>query len=145
MWINKKFVYQVGNNKKVILWCTANRISKITLILIFLCRLLTSGYGHFHFLCLLSSRFNRSLPCPNLPWLCCCFFWFFFVRLFCGHLSLSILFLCARCLYSWCALGLFLAIRCYVCWVLASVYVRATTTYIHRSKDPANVTANSEK
>ena len=30
----------------------------------------------------------------------------------------------ARCLYSWCALGLFLAIRCYVCWVFASVYVR---------------------
>ena len=41
----------------------------------------------------------------------------------CGHLSLSVLFLSARCLYSWCALGLFLAIHCYVCWVLASVYV----------------------
>jgi len=27
--MNKKFVYQVGNNKKVILWCTANQISKI--------------------------------------------------------------------------------------------------------------------
>jgi hypothetical protein len=27
MWMNNKFVYQVGNNKKVILWCTANRIS----------------------------------------------------------------------------------------------------------------------
>jgi len=26
--MNKKFVYQVGNNKKVILWCTANRISR---------------------------------------------------------------------------------------------------------------------
>jgi len=26
MWINKKFVYQVGNNKKVILWCTAKQI-----------------------------------------------------------------------------------------------------------------------
>jgi len=25
--MNKKFVYQVGNNKKVILWCTANQIS----------------------------------------------------------------------------------------------------------------------
>jgi len=23
-----KFVYQVGNNKKVILWCTANQISR---------------------------------------------------------------------------------------------------------------------
>jgi len=50
-------------------------------------------------------------------------FFLFIVRLFCGHLSLSILFLCARCLYSWCDLGLFLAIRCYVCWVLASLYV----------------------
>ena len=25
--MNKKFVYQVGNNKNVILWCTANQIS----------------------------------------------------------------------------------------------------------------------
>ena len=24
--MNKKFVYQVGNNKKVILWCMANQI-----------------------------------------------------------------------------------------------------------------------
>jgi len=28
--MNKKFVYQVGNNKKVILWCTANQIKKNT-------------------------------------------------------------------------------------------------------------------
>ena len=28
MWMNKKFVYQVGNNKKVILWCTAKQISR---------------------------------------------------------------------------------------------------------------------
>jgi len=27
--MNKKFVYQVGNNKKVILWCTANQVSRI--------------------------------------------------------------------------------------------------------------------
>jgi len=40
------------------------------------CRLLTLAYGYFHFLCLLSSRFDRSLPCPNLSWLCCCFFYF---------------------------------------------------------------------
>jgi len=26
--MNKKFVYQVGNNKKVLLWCTANQISR---------------------------------------------------------------------------------------------------------------------
>jgi len=26
--MNKKFVYQVGNNKKVILWCRANQISR---------------------------------------------------------------------------------------------------------------------
>jgi len=26
--MNKKFVYQVGNNKKVILWCMANQISR---------------------------------------------------------------------------------------------------------------------
>jgi len=25
--MNRKFVYQVGNNKKAILWCTANQIS----------------------------------------------------------------------------------------------------------------------
>jgi len=25
--MNKKFVYQAGNNKKVILWCTANQVS----------------------------------------------------------------------------------------------------------------------
>jgi len=29
--MNKKFAYQVGNNKKVILWCTANQISRIQL------------------------------------------------------------------------------------------------------------------
>jgi len=28
--MNKKFVYQVGNNKKVIVWCTANQISRFT-------------------------------------------------------------------------------------------------------------------
>ena len=27
--MNKKFVYQVGNNKKVILWCTANQTTRI--------------------------------------------------------------------------------------------------------------------
>jgi len=27
--MNKRFVYQVGNNKKVILWCTANQISRL--------------------------------------------------------------------------------------------------------------------
>jgi len=26
--MNKKFVYKVGNNKKVILWCMANQISR---------------------------------------------------------------------------------------------------------------------
>jgi len=26
--MNKKFVYQAGNNKEVILWCTANQISR---------------------------------------------------------------------------------------------------------------------
>jgi len=26
--MNKQFVYQVGNNKKVILWCTAKQISR---------------------------------------------------------------------------------------------------------------------
>jgi len=30
--MNKKFVNQVGNNKKVILWCTANQISRIVLL-----------------------------------------------------------------------------------------------------------------
>ena len=33
--MNKKFVYQVGNNKKVILWCTANQISmRVTVCLL---------------------------------------------------------------------------------------------------------------
>jgi len=27
--MNKTFVYQVGNNKKVTLWCTANQISRL--------------------------------------------------------------------------------------------------------------------
>jgi len=27
--MNKKFVYQDGDNKKVILWCTANQISRL--------------------------------------------------------------------------------------------------------------------
>jgi len=31
--MNKKFVYQVGNNKKVILWCTANQISRFAFYL----------------------------------------------------------------------------------------------------------------
>jgi len=26
--MNKKSVYQVGNNKKVVLWCTPNQISR---------------------------------------------------------------------------------------------------------------------
>jgi len=26
--MNKKFVYQVDNNKEVILWCTGNQISR---------------------------------------------------------------------------------------------------------------------
>jgi len=30
--MNKKFVYQVGNNKKVILWCTADRISRFAVL-----------------------------------------------------------------------------------------------------------------
>ena len=30
--MNKQFVYQVGNNKKVILWCTANQISSFKLL-----------------------------------------------------------------------------------------------------------------
>jgi len=30
--MKKKFVYQVGNNKKVILWCTANQISRFSLL-----------------------------------------------------------------------------------------------------------------
>jgi len=30
--MNKKFVYQVGNNKKVILWCTANQISSVLVL-----------------------------------------------------------------------------------------------------------------
>jgi hypothetical protein len=33
---NKKFVYQVGNNKKVILWCTANQISRCNSFISFL-------------------------------------------------------------------------------------------------------------
>jgi len=28
--MNKKFAYQVDNNKKVILWCTANQISSVS-------------------------------------------------------------------------------------------------------------------
>jgi len=31
--MNKKFVYQVGNNKKVLLWCTANQISRCYYVL----------------------------------------------------------------------------------------------------------------
>jgi len=31
--MNKKFVYQVGNNKKVILWCAANQISRFIYVL----------------------------------------------------------------------------------------------------------------
>jgi len=27
--MNEKFVYQVGSNKQIILWCTANQISSI--------------------------------------------------------------------------------------------------------------------
>jgi len=34
--MNKKFVYQVGNNKKVILWCTANEISRYKPMCIFI-------------------------------------------------------------------------------------------------------------
>jgi len=30
--MNKKSVYQVGNNKKVILWCTANQISRFAVL-----------------------------------------------------------------------------------------------------------------
>jgi hypothetical protein len=31
--MNKKFVYQVGNNKEVILWCMANQISRLKILL----------------------------------------------------------------------------------------------------------------
>ena len=31
--MNKKFVYQVGNNIKVILWCTANQISRLNIVM----------------------------------------------------------------------------------------------------------------
>ena len=60
----------------------------------FFCRLLTSGYEYSHFLCL-SSRFDRSLPCPNLPLLCCCFL-YSFLRLFADT---------CPCLFSFFALG----------------------------------------
>jgi len=30
--MNKKIVYQVGNNKKVILWCTANQTSRTEIL-----------------------------------------------------------------------------------------------------------------
>jgi len=39
--MNKKFVYQVGNNKKVILWFTANQIPRKGL----LCHLNSAMYG----------------------------------------------------------------------------------------------------
>jgi len=60
----------------------------------FFCRLLTSGYEYFHFLCL-SSRFDRSLPFPNSSWLCCCFL-YFFVLLFADT---------CPCLFCYFALG----------------------------------------
>jgi len=50
------------------------------LILILLLQVIDLGLRIFHFLCL-SSRFNRSLPCPNLSWLCCCFLYFLCVCL----------------------------------------------------------------
>jgi len=49
--MNKKFVYQVGNNKKVILWCTANQIS-------------TQGQQIPHFL---KCRLGLFLWSHNLP------------------------------------------------------------------------------
>jgi len=41
--MKKKFVYQVGNNKKVILWCTANQISTLLLSLLMLLQVTTSN------------------------------------------------------------------------------------------------------
>jgi len=129
-------------------WC----LVLTTLILIFFCRLLTSGYGYFHFLCL-SSQFDHSLPCPNL-WLCCCFY-IFFVRLFADT---------CPCLFCFFALGVCIlgvpwvyfsySLLCFlgpcfcVCtwlWLYRNCSDKAKTKYIHRSKDPENVTVNSEK
>jgi len=39
--MNKKFVYQVGNNKKVMLWCTANQISRFQAV----CKILGSEWS----------------------------------------------------------------------------------------------------
>jgi len=44
MWMNKKFVYQVGNNKKVILWCTANQISRFIKYGLFISHTTTSFF-----------------------------------------------------------------------------------------------------
>jgi len=54
--MNKKFVYQGGNNKKVILWCTANQLSSVASgWLIYLncmtMRRLTKFKSHFDFYC----------------------------------------------------------------------------------------------
>jgi len=44
--MNKKFVYQVGNNKKVILWCTVNQISGSVLGVLFKIKS-WNRYSHF--------------------------------------------------------------------------------------------------
>jgi len=51
--MNKKFVYQVGNNKKVILWCTAKQTSR--------CNSFTSLLLDVY----VWLNMFRALPCPS--------------------------------------------------------------------------------
>jgi len=59
--MNKKFVHQVGNNKKVILWCTANQISTFLInVKLYLCRF-PICYVTMHSLCSVQEENARSV------------------------------------------------------------------------------------
>ena len=76
--MNKKFVYQVGNNKKVILWCTANQISILVYVPLTKGLFKSAGIRVSHFFSMLPStskylysvepvrmHFPAKQPCTN--------------------------------------------------------------------------------
>jgi len=59
--MNKKFVYQVGNNKKVILWCTANQTSNFRVVV-----RRTDDKSYHSFTLLHSGKYCNWYPCHSL-------------------------------------------------------------------------------
>ena len=79
--MNKKFVYQVGNNKRVILWCTAKQISRYTCSVFII-----MNYNVWFVVRNGSVSLNLLIPqygyVASLACFCC--FWYMFLPVFFG-------------------------------------------------------------